>query len=510
MSNDQNRGWIAICGVILAITLGIYVFSGKLALWIGSSLSGLLLVFPLLLGARVNRLTRQQHYRRARQLASLLRWLHPTGGWQYRAKLLLALEIAHQGNLAEAVKLLQRYQKAHPRLARQARALIYWIQADWQGCLHWMKQEISQDVWCAEPELLVYYLRALGETGDLNGLLRTMAMAEAHLKNTGDFFSCRRHHELLNLLRLFVLAFCGQVAAVRQLFQIVLAEYPKPIQKFWLATALMFAEKRESAREQLLALRLEGDLILSNAIDWRLCHPLPALTDVLEPRSWNILARVKSNINQDLIGDHVLKRKQKKPYLTIILILINLVFYVVEIASGGSKNIGNLYKLGALVPTEVVAGQWWRAIAANFLHYGWLHLLTNMVGLYFVGSFAESAFSRMQYLLIYFASGIGSMFLFSLWSAEVGDSQQILVGASAAIMGLIGAIFSLFVQNWLQHKSEYSLRRVRGLLSIIGLQFIFDFIYPSISLTSHLLGLVVGLIFGILILFLQKLAALKS
>lgn len=503
MSNDQNHGWIAVGGIILAITLGVSAFSSTLAAWIGGSLSGFLLVFPLLADARVNRLIRQQRYRQAGQLSSLLRWLHPAGDWPYRPKLLLALETAHQGNLTEAVRLLQRYQEAHPRFARRARGLIYWIQADWEGCLHWMKQEISQNVLLAEPELLVYYLRALGETGDLNGLLRAMAMAEPRLEKKGN-------RGLLNVLRLFVLAFCGQVATVRQLFQVVLAEYPKPVQKFWLATALMFAGKREAAREQLLALRLEGDLILSNSIDWRLCHPLPAPTEVLEKRSWKILARIKSNISRDFGSDRPLKNRHKKPYITIILIVINLLFYLGEIAAGGSENVAALYKLGALVPTEVVAGQWWRAIAANFLHYGWVHLLTNMVGLYFVGRFVESAFSRVQYLLIYAVSGIGSMFLFSFWAVEMGDSRQILVGASAAIMGLIGAILSLFVGNWLRQKSRYSLRRLQGLLSIIGLQFALDFLYPNISFASHFWGLTVGFLMGILISFFQGMAGVKN
>ena len=281
------------------------VWSRTLAVWLGSSLSGLLLLFPILAGAKVNRLTRQQRYCQARQLASVLCWLHPTGGWRDRRILLLAWETAQGGDLPAAIRLLRRYQETCRRPVHQVRALIYWLQADWPGCLHWMKQEIPQSVLLAEPELLVYYLRALGETGDLNGLLRAMAMAESSLEKRGD-------RRLLNVLRLFVLAFCGQVATVRQLFQVVLAEYPKTVQNFWLITALMFAGKREAAREQLLALRLQGDLILSNAIDWRLCHPLKAPTEVLEKRSWNIITRIKFNISQDFSSDRFFRNRHIK------------------------------------------------------------------------------------------------------------------------------------------------------------------------------------------------------
>jgi rhomboid protease GluP len=276
------------------------------------------------------------------------------------------------------------------------------------------------------------------------------------------------------------------------LFHIVLGEYPKTVQKFWLLTALMFAGKQKVAREQILTLRLQGDLILSNAIDWRLCHPLIAPTEVLEKRSWKILARIKSNITRDVNRDQFFKNRQSKPYITSSLIGINLIFYFIEIAAGGGENLRTIYQLGALVPKEVIGGDWWRMITSNFLHYGWWHLLTNMIGLYFIGRFLESALSRIQYLLIYFISGIGSMFLFSLCTVLIGDSRQILVGASAAIMGLIGAMLSLFWRDWWRHRSRYSLQRLQILLSIIFLQFGIDFIFPNISFLSHIGGLIIG------------------
>ena len=134
------------------------------------------------------------------------------------------------------------------------------------------------------------------------------------------------------------------------------------------------------------------------------------------------------------------------------LIAINLGFFILEIIKGGSKNINTLYLLGALVPQQVLAGEWWRLLTANFLHFGWLHLLSNMLGLYFLGKFVEAIIGIRKYLSIYFLSGIGTMFLFSILAIHNGQPEQLLVGASGAIMSLVGVISTLCVHDWLREK----------------------------------------------------------
>ena len=148
--------------------------------------------------------------------------------------------------------------------------------------------------------------------------------------------------------------------------------------------------------------------------------------------------------------------------------------------------------MGGLVPHRVLAGEWWRVVAANFLHYGWLHLITNMIGLYFIGRYFESRFGRINFLAIYVLSGIVSMALFTLLSIYFTQKEQVLVGASAAIMGLIGAIFSLSVKKFIFFKSRESLFRVQAVSSIIIFQLFIDYFHPNISLMSHFLGLSIG------------------
>jgi len=88
--------------------------------------------------------------------------------------------------------------------------------------------------------------------------------------------------------------------------------------------------------------------------------------------------------------------QNKIAYTTYILIALNLLIYGLEIKLGGSQNSFALERLGALMPEKVLAGEWWRLIGANFLHYGSFHLATNMLSLFFVGR----AKRRLQQIIL--------------------------------------------------------------------------------------------------------------
>ncbi|NEO28344.1 MAG: rhomboid family intramembrane serine protease, partial [Kamptonema sp. SIO4C4] len=119
-------------------------------------------------------------------------------------------------------------------------------------------------------------------------------------------------------------------------------------------------------------------------------------------------------------------------------------------------------------------------------------LFANMIGLYLLGPFVESRLGRGRYLLIYLGSGIGAMFLFSAIAIAQNDPYQSLVGASAAIMGILGGIVAIFLQGWLKDNSPIAARRLRLFLVIIGLQIAFDLIIPEVSVLAHVLGLGFG------------------
>ena len=195
---------------------------------------------------------------------------------------------------------------------------------------------------------------------------------------------------------------------------------------------------------------------------------------------------------------------QKIAYTTYILIGLNLLIYALEIRLGGSQNFLALDRLGALVPEKVLAGEWWRLIGANFLHYGSFHLATNMLSLFFIGRLIELSLGAKYYLTIYLFSGVGSMLTFTLLAFRLGLSSAFLVGASAAIMGLIGAVLAISLQVWLRKRhSATARRRLQQIIFIIILQFIFDNIIPQVSFHAHLFGFIIGFLISSVLVFIK-------
>ena len=186
------------------------------------------------------------------------------------------------------------------------------------------------------------------------------------------------------------------------------------------------------------------------------------------------------------------KIRQPIPYATYILIALNLALFVAEIQSGGSTDFVALDSLGALIPEKVVSGEWWRVFNANFLHFGILHLGTNMFALFFLGKLVELNIGIGRYLLVYLISGIGSMLICTAIYQQSGETNITLMGASAAIMGLIGTVLAIALQIWLKQKNPLNAKRLRTVIMVIVLQFVLDNLIPQISFYSHLFGLIIG------------------
>ena len=169
------------------------------------------------------------------------------------------------------------------------------------------------------------------------------------------------------------------------------------------------------------------------------------------------------------------------PYVTYTLIALNLAFFAAEIHSGGSESFVALDTLGALIPQKFWAGQWWRVLNANFLHFGVLHLGTNMLTLFFLGRLVELNLGTGFYLLVYLLSGIGSMLTCALVYQQSGSAQITLMGASAAIMGLVGTLLAIALKLWLQYRTTTNAKRLRAVILVIVLQFVLDNLIPQIS-----------------------------
>ena len=82
-----------------------------------------------------------------------------------------------------------------------------------------------------------------------------------------------------------------------------------------------------------------------------------------------------------------------------------------------------------------------RLVTSGFLHTGWLHLIFNMLALYFFSSSLEMKLGSFGFLLIYFASLTGGNLL-ALYIHRL-DSGYSAVGASGAVCGIVFASIAI-------------------------------------------------------------------
>ena len=90
--------------------------------------------------------------------------------------------------------------------------------------------------------------------------------------------------------------------------------------------------------------------------------------------------------------------------------------------------------------------QVWRLITYQFLHADIIHILFNMLGLYFLGPTLERHWGSKKFLIFYLSCGVaGGLFYTSLVTLKFLWSVP-MVGASGAILGMLAACAILFPQ----------------------------------------------------------------
>ena len=136
----------------------------------------------------------------------------------------------------------------------------------------------------------------------------------------------------------------------------------------------------------------------------------------------------KNKVNADQAKDVF---EHKKPVITSILIILNILLYIVPVLLGKYEEvINNFCVYGPLIRL----GEYYRLLTGIFLHGGLFHLLFNCYALWIIGNQIESYMGRCKYLIIYLFSGLmGALF-------SITFSNYASIGASGAVFGLLGSM----------------------------------------------------------------------
>ncbi|CAL0303407.1 unnamed protein product [Lupinus luteus] len=152
-----------------------------------------------------------------------------------------------------------------------------------------------------------------------------------------------------------------------------------------------------------------------------------------------------------------------------------------------------LTKMGALKWDSVVNHrQGWRLITCIWLHAGLIHLAANMFSLIFIGIRLEQQFGFVRIGIIYLLSGFGGSVLSSLFIRN-----NISVGASGALFGLLGAMLSELITNWTIYSNKAAALLTLLVIVVINLAI---GILPHIDNFAHIGGFLTGLLLGFILL----------
>jgi rhomboid protease GluP len=184
-------------------------------------------------------------------------------------------------------------------------------------------------------------------------------------------------------------------------------------------------------------------------------------------------------------------RFSRAPVTGTLLVLIFAVF-VLEWTNGAVDNDEMLIRMGAIVPGMLGYGEYWRAVAAMFLHANILHWAANSWALYQLGTLYEVMFGSLRFTLTYFVTGIIASVASSLWMH--GPS----VGASGAILGILGAFIFSIKRHPEWSKQPWTRSLLSQLVFWAGVNIVLGFSVKNIDNVAHIAGLVSGLLIGMI------------
>jgi len=127
------------------------------------------------------------------------------------------------------------------------------------------------------------------------------------------------------------------------------------------------------------------------------------------------------------------------PFITYLLILINLIVFFLELMHGDGFVLR-----WSFVPArfaENPGGDFITVFSSMFMHAGWLHILGNMLYLFIFGDNVEDAFGHALFLVFYLMCGVAATF--AQYAVSAGSDIPNL-GASGAIAGVLAAYLVMF------------------------------------------------------------------
>lgn len=186
--------------------------------------------------------------------------------------------------------------------------------------------------------------------------------------------------------------------------------------------------------------------------------------------------------------------------VTTAILIVNVVMFAATLigtmkAGGGlglnllwGVNGEVLYRLGSSLGYSIFSlHEWYRLVTAMFLHGSLIHIGFNMMVLLDLGPVVEELYGSARYLFLYVACGIAGFLL----SAMAGN---LAVGASGAILGLVGLLLAVTTKRSGAHMKELRSRLISWVVTIFAIGWLFKGLRTDNW--GHFGGLAAGFLLG--------------
>ncbi len=467
---------------MIAVGVGGLVLAPLWAGWIVYALYLGLIGLPSLFLSLANRDLGQQRFSAHVPLYVAALVLHPRRSLWDAARGFQAITLADAGDVTGAISLMKRIAGNPRTLPAQALFARFW-----HDHLEGRTAEFADDPAVQRETSPSAVAARMAAAGFLNRTSDLVALEAAHGASFGRLAPGRGLSRGNVLIGLF--SATGRVDPLRRLLDTYFKRMRPDQRAYWLTTAQHRAglpvgrtalERLTTSRHRTVA--RDAVLLLKDP------HPVA----VLSPDEAVVLDAAEAGMNAAMAA-YASRPQVWHMRVTIGLVALSLMAFGWEFALDDLTGRQLLLHLGVLRPDRVVlCGQWWVLGPALFLHAGWTHLTVNLIGLAVLCAWTEYAIGRWRTLLVFAASGLGSMAaaLGTILSGLAPDRLEL--GTSPALAGLLGALVVQSVKRWRRDRAPVLNQRWLRVSWGVVLLLLLDLATPHPNVLAHAAGAMTG------------------
>jgi membrane associated rhomboid family serine protease len=191
-----------------------------------------------------------------------------------------------------------------------------------------------------------------------------------------------------------------------------------------------------------------------------------------------------------------LRARTRFAVVTPVLIALNvIVFCSMIFGRGALADPETLVSWGANFGPRTTNGEWWRLVAAPFIHAGLLPLVVNLAGLAQLGLILERVVGRLAFAAVYVLAGV----LAGLVSIAA-HPVVVSAGASGAIASLYGLLLACGVWDLFRPtETPIPLAAGKCLAPAAALFLVYNAFDGGVEMKAELLAFVVGFVSGLVL-----------